>query len=409
MISIKASPVFLHLFAWLIFLTIPLIFMTQDGTQGILKVVATFPYLQFCFLYILIFYVHTEVLIPRLFIEKKYILYWLILLLMLASVFVLKPFDKLVSISRAERGMEMNGFNRPNDFDRGPPGGFNGGDPPPDRPYRDGQPSNDDRYDNGFRPNNDRNNRPGSIIPGSGPALHFDITGIFIFFMMIGLGSAIQAIKQWRVSEKRAILAEAQKATAELSFLKAQINPHFLYNTLNNIYTLCIIGSEHAAESVMKLSKIMRYITDESEAEFVPLQDEIDCISNFIALQKLRLGSMVTLNYNITGDPTGKRVMPLAFMTFIENSFKYGLSNHQEATIDISVAIEKSRIVFATRNQIFDHQHNNETGNQEANKRKGLGIENTKRRLEYTYPDAHTLTINSENSYFSILLILADN
>ncbi|RZK76447.1 MAG: hypothetical protein EOO85_11355, partial [Pedobacter sp.] len=200
MISIKASPVFLHLFAWLIFLTIPLIFMTQDGTQGILKVVATFPYLQFCFLYILIFYVHTEVLIPRLFIEKKYILYWLILLFMLASVFVLKPFDKLVSISRAERGMEMNGFNRPNDFNHRPPGDFNGGGPPPDRPYRDGQPSNDDR--------------PGSIIPGSGPALHFDITGIFIFFMMIGLGSAIQAIKQWRVSEKRAILAEAQKATA---------------------------------------------------------------------------------------------------------------------------------------------------------------------------------------------------
>ena len=152
----------------------------------------------------------------------------------------------------------------------------------------------------------------------------------------------------------------------------------------------------------------MRYITDESEAEFVPLQDEIDCISNFIALQKLRLGSMVTLNYNITGDPTGRRVMPLAFMTFIENSFKYGLSNHQEATIDISVSIENSRIVFATKNKIFDHQHTNETGNQEANKRKGVGIENTKRRLEYTYPDAHTLTINSENSYFSILLILAD-
>ncbi|RZL15412.1 MAG: sensor histidine kinase, partial [Pedobacter sp.] len=227
---------------------------------------------------------------------------------------------------------------------------------------------------------------------------HFDIISIFIFIMIVGLGSAMQSMRQSQLFEKRALVAEAEKASAELSFLKAQINPHFLYNTLNNIYTLCLIDSNIAAESIMKLSNIMRYVTDQSEADFVPLQDEIDCISDFIALQKLRLGKKVTLNYTVEGDSINHKITPLLLMTFIENAFKYGLSNHLEALIDIRINIDKHRINFSSENQIFEHK--------ELQTRKGIGIENTKKRLNLLYPGSHDLKIARDNGTFKVLLVL---
>jgi len=105
--------------------------------------------------------------------------------------------------------------------------------------------------------------------------------------------------------------AEADKANAELSFLKAQINPHFLFNTLNNIYSLAVIKSDVTADSIMKLSNIMRYVTDEATEDFVPLQDELHCLTDYIELQRLRLGKKVTLNYAIAGDPAYKKLRRL--------------------------------------------------------------------------------------------------
>ncbi|MCX2480650.1 sensor histidine kinase [Pedobacter sp. MC2016-15] len=369
MISIKRSLALLHLIAWLIFLTIPVIFMTQNGRSDIFQIATSSRYLLFSSIYIFVFYLHTEILVPKLFLQQKYTAYWLALLLLLFAIVLIKPFDQLVSQNRMD--------NRPQPHEMPPP-------PPPGRSHFEGLP----------RPGIER------AIPGRFPAMQLDITAIFIFVMMIGLGSAMRSMKQWQLSEKRALLAEAEKATAELSFLKAQINPHFLYNTLNNIYTLCITGSEHAAESVMKLSKIMRYVTDESEADFVPLQDEIDCISNYISLQQLRLGKKVTLNYTIAGDVANRLITPLVFMTFIENAFKYGLSNHQETQIDISITMEKSRVILLTQNPVF--------ADRAAKERRGIGIANTKKRLEYLYPGSHDLQISSDNGIFKVALILED-
>ncbi len=231
-----------------------------------------------------------------------------------------------------------------------------------------------------------------------GPERHFDITSLFIFIMIIGLGSALQSMKQSQLFERRAIQAEAEKVNAELSFLKAQINPHFLYNTLNNIYTLCLTGSENAAESVMKLSHIMRYVTDESEAAFVPLAEELECISNFIALQQLRVGKKVSIVYSVEGNPSKCKIAPLLLMTFIENAFKYGLSNHVETTIRVIIKIVDDKIIFSAENQLFDHKKTPE--------RAGIGIENTKKRLEYLYPKTHQLTITTTEGMYSVLLVL---
>lgn len=389
MSRLKTSTILLHIAAWLLFMSIPILFMTQGQLPGDLNGSILYPYLQFCGVYMLVFYLHANWLVPVYFLKKKYLVYSLALLAMFAAVYFIKPFDSLIRQNQSDLARSFRpghpdegshlGPGKPY-FDPGSgPGsgpGFNM--PPPDRP---------------FPPGNDH------IGPFRGNSLaHFDIISIFIFIMVVGLGSALQSMRQSQLFERRALQAEAEKAAAELSFLKAQINPHFLYNTLNNIYTLCLIDSADAAESIMKLSNIMRYVTDESEADFVPLSDEIDCISNFIALQKLRLGEKNTVIYTVTGDPSNYKITPLLLMTFIENAFKYGLSNHMEASITIHINVGDHKISFSAENQLFEHK--------ELPTRKGIGIENTKKRLHYLYPDAHKLEIISTANFFKVLLVL---
>jgi two-component system LytT family sensor kinase len=126
---------------------------------------------------------------------------------------------------------------------------------------------------------------------------NIDMVGLFIFIIVMGLGIAISTVQKWQLTEQMVIRAEAEKAHAELSFLKAQINPHFLFNTLNNIYALSVTDSKHTSESIMKLSNIMRYVTDEVTEDFVLLQSEIDCINDYIDLQKLRLSKKTALRF----------------------------------------------------------------------------------------------------------------
>ncbi|RZK81913.1 MAG: histidine kinase [Pedobacter sp.] len=362
MIRLKPSTLFLHIASWLLFMSFPLMFLSQGRASSDINTATISAYLLFCGLYIAIFYINTKFIIPAFFLNRKYLAYGASILIMFAAVYMIKPFDTLVNNN--SRREEVR--NQPPEYQLPPP-------PPGGRPPEDGR----------FGPPRGNN---------------FDITSLFIFIMIIGIGTAFESTKQWYLFEQRSVKAESEKATAELSFLKAQINPHFLYNTLNNIYTLCITGSENAAESIMKLSNIMRYVTDESDADFVPLEDEINCISNFIALQKLRLGKKVTLNYAVEGDPTGHRITPLILMTYVENVFKYGLSNHIDAQIDISIKTDGSKTIFYTRNQIFEHKT--------PNARKGVGLENTSKRLSYLYPNKHTLEINDRDGLFTVLLIL---
>lgn len=354
MIRLKTSPVWMQICCWLLFMSFPLLFLSQGNDQAHFTADTFSAYVLFNVIYIAIYYLNTEVLIPAFFLTRKYLIYFFTVFLLLSAVFFLKPFHHLVNGNFQSRRPELR-RNIP---------------PPPPRPDFE-------------RPKEDR---------------VFDITSVFIFIMMIGIGAAFKTMKQWHLFETRAIRAEAEKANAELLFLKAQINPHFLYNTLNNIYTLCITGSENAAESIMKLSNIMRYVTDESEADFVPLQDEMDCISNFIALQKLRLGKKVTLEYTVKGDAKGHRITPLILMNYVENVFKYGLSNHMASAIEISIEVKEDEILFSTRNQLFEHK--------KATGRKGVGLYNTQKRLNYLYPGQHTLKITEGEGLFTVLLIL---
>lgn len=321
-------------------------------------------------------------------------MYSIIVLLLFGGVYCLQPFDKLLR-SIGHRTMGMYGRTRP------PFGSFPPGYPGPETMSTDGRM--------GSRPefSGDTTRQfPPPMFPNGQPyGKHrfwrlrpTDSISIFIFIMIMALSTAIRIIQQWRLTERRAIQAEADKTTAELSFLKAQINPHFLFNTLNNIYTLAVIKDDHAADSIMKLSNIMRYVTDDVAADMVPLQNEVDCISDYIELQRLRIGNNTRINFIVTGDIESKKIAPLVLMTFIENVFKYGVSKHEKTTIDIKISVSDTDISFFCRNHIFVRREENQRG--------GIGIRNTQLRLNHLYPDKHLLNIWNEDKEYSVQLII---
>ncbi len=229
---------------------------------------------------------------------------------------------------------------------------------------------------------------------------NIDIVSLFLFGIIIALGLSIRTVEQWQTTEQKVIKAEAEKVNAELSFLKAQINPHFLFNTLNNIYTLSLMNSEHTSESIMKLSNIMRYVTDDVTQDFVPLQQDLDCIKNYVDLQKLRLGRKTIVNFEVDGEVTNQKIAPLILMSFVENTFKYGVSKQIDSAIGIKIVINSDAVTFECENAVFERPSNlpDRTG--------GIGIANTKQRLSHLYPEKYTLNIQEADGVFKVKLIL---
>jgi hypothetical protein len=362
MVRVKASAVIIHLVGWLIFMSLPLLFqVNQQGNQNALGSLLLPGHLVFYSCYIVLFYFNYYVLIPQLYLPKKYLLYFTIIILLLLIVFMIKPFDQLI-VHRfdAFRPAASNG-PRPMNF------------PPPPGP--------------GGLPNFD--NRPPQRI---------DFVSVFLSIMILALSMAIRISRQLALTEQRVVRAEADKANAELSFLKAQINPHFLFNTLNNIYTLAITKSEHTGESILKLSNIMRYVTDDIVSDFVSLDREVECMTNYVELQRLRMGKNVSLDFSITGNLGNRKIAPLILMTFVENVFKYGISNHEPSPVIIRLFSENRTISLFTENRIFFPGRSGE--------RNGTGIRNAKQRLDYLYPEKYFLNISTDNGLYTVQLTI---
>jgi LytS/YehU family sensor histidine kinase len=225
-----------------------------------------------------------------------------------------------------------------------------------------------------------------------------DLFAVFLLCTIWALSTAIRITQQWQQTEKRAVKAEADKANAELSFLKAQINPHFLFNTLNNIYSLAVRQNENTAASIMKLSNIMRYVTDDVNRDYVSLQSEVECITDYIDLQRLRLSKKVYVDFAVTGNTEGKKIPPLVLMTFIENVFKYGISSHEPSGINIKLFAEEKTITFFCQNKLFSTERKAE--------RTGIGISNTRQRLLHLYPNRHLLNITTDDGLYTVQLTL---
>ncbi len=218
-----------------------------------------------------------------------------------------------------------------------------------------------------------------------------------IFFMVFTVGTCVAVIQRWLKTEEHRKETESEKLNTELSFLKSQINPHFFFNTLNNIYSLAIVKSEKTAPAVMKLSSIMRYILTETNNDFVPLQNEVDFTKNYIELQQVRLTEKTTVNFDVIGNVENKNIAPLLFIPFVENAFKYGISTKSISEINIHIESLDNKIIFTSSNSIVKSENN-------MMENTGIGINNVKRRLELMYSDKHVLTNTIKDNIYQVHL-----
>ncbi|MCB0837569.1 MAG: histidine kinase [Bacteroidetes bacterium] len=195
---------------------------------------------------------------------------------------------------------------------------------------------------------------------------------------------------------------EQEKLKAELSALKHQINPHFLFNILNGLYGLAFQNDdEPTAEGIAKLSQLMRYMLYESNDPKVPLGKEVNYIENYIDLQKLRLPKSVEINFSVNGRIEDKQIVPMILITFVENAFKHGISTANPSHIHISINVLENDLVFKVNNS--NHRSNNASGHNMG----GIGLRNVKKRLDLLYKKSYNLTIDQNDDFFEVNLTIA--
>jgi sensor histidine kinase YesM len=209
---------------------------------------------------------------------------------------------------------------------------------------------------------------------------------LFRFLIVLFLSCAMTVNARWKKTEE-------EKMKAEVSYLKAQINPHFLFNTLNSIYSLSIKKSDETSNAIIKLSNIMRYVVSDATHEFVSVEKEIDYIKSYIELQKLRLTSSIIVQVEINIENPGKRIAPMLLIPFIENAFKHGVNTEENCFISIRIELDTNELHLIVENKKVAIQ-------KQIEEYSGLGIQNSKNRLNLIYPSKHTLNItNGTNTY----------
>lgn len=218
-------------------------------------------------------------------------------------------------------------------------------------------------------------------------------TGAFFVF----ISTAIKFAGDWFLNEKIRKNLENEKLTAELAFLKSQINPHFLFNSLNNIYSLAYQGSDKTPTAILKLSEIMRYMLQDSNEPTVPLEREIRYLQNYIELQKLRFKDGAFVNFHYSGVDDQMRIIPLVLIAFVENCFKHGIVTDADTPLEIKLAVRDRLLTFEVRNK-KNLQNKDELG--------GIGLHNVKRRLELSYPGRYELEIENGGLIYYCKLVL---
>lgn len=211
---------------------------------------------------------------------------------------------------------------------------------------------------------------------------------------------ALRMLKDWYLKEDEKIAILRENAKAELQLLKAQIQPHFLFNTLNNIYSFTLAGHSQAAILADRLSGMMDYMSREGEKEFVPLEKEIQLIKDYISLEKVRYDDRLDLHVSITGDYRHKLIAPLLMIPFAENCFKHG------AGVVRGKQWVLLRIHAAGRTLQFELSNSKSPHNLPASSKQGIGLANVEKRLQLIYPGRHTLLIEAEEQVYRVRLSL---
>ncbi|RAJ06915.1 histidine kinase [Chitinophaga skermanii] len=226
---------------------------------------------------------------------------------------------------------------------------------------------------------------PNSVMIGVGRHL-------FLFLAVVLLSLMLKISNRWKQSEQ-------ERLKSEVAYLKAQINPHFLFNSLNSIYALALQRSEATATAIVKLSGMMRYVTSEAGNDFVPLEKEIDYIRNYFALQKLRFGEAVPTELHISGHMQGKKITPLLLIPFVENAFKHGVNAEEDSLVVVNIDMQHRDLIVDVYNRKVPVRLMEE-------EKIGLGIENTRQRLQMIYPAKHTFEIVDTDTSYRVKLTI---
>lgn len=363
-----------HVIAWLIFFTLPLFFFRVEISDN------RFLYRELANKFFLIgfFYFNYFFLIPKFFIRKKYFMY---LILVVASVSVL-----FAEHFFAEKIM-TNGFK----------------EPPNHFLFRqDSLRTSDHQF---FFTNKDLPKpKSGPVLVKGGRTIAFFPRGVLWMILsnvvsstslMLLLGGFIHLAYSFIKSQDEKRSLENAGLKAEIGQLKSQINPHFLFNTLNSIYSQAYHKSGKVDESILKLSDILRYVLYETSSDTILLEKDVHYLSNYIDLQRLRLPAKVRIDYEVTGNLDGLFIAPLLLITFIENAFKHGISYTQASKIFVHIDVVDKTLTMLVRNpkvakDTFDNR--------------GIGLKNARRRLELIYPDDYFLDIVDDDNFYVVNL-----
>nr|WP_199000799.1 histidine kinase [Flavobacterium sp. ASV13] len=228
--------------------------------------------------------------------------------------------------------------------------------------------------------------------------LFFKIGPSFFYILIITISAIIRTLTEFYNNQQNKLIAETHRTNTELIYLRKQTNPHFLFNSLNSIYSLAHKKSDLVPDAIVTLSELMRYMLYETDNKTVALEKEINYIQNYIELQKLRLNNIEDIVINVHGDTKNKHIEPLLLISFVENAFKYGTDYKGAAHVKIKVFILDNSLDFWIENTIENYVKDPENS--------GIGLVNIQNRLDLLYPNAHQLTITQDNQYYRVHLNL---
>ena len=309
-------------------------------------------------LLVITFYLNSAVLVPRLLLRNYPAFYFVIIIgIVLAILFTNRSLDKAYAASQMRNWVQV--------------------------------------------PGEPMHRRPPVFIPGGRSGLGITLT-ITITALVVGISTAITAIQKWQKDNQARKELEKDKVTSELSFLKAQIHPHFFFNTLNNIYVLTEVDPKLAGEAIHQLSKMMRYLLYDTQQGDNMLSQEIAFVKNYISLMKLRLTDVVKINIDIPENLQDMPLAPMIFLPFVENAFKHGISATRQSYINITI-LQKDKVLDLTvSNSIMKDNKVSLDINS------GIGLVNTRRRLDLLYPGRYKLHTSEPNaaSEYSVHLVL---
>jgi hypothetical protein len=220
---------------------------------------------------------------------------------------------------------------------------------------------------------------------------------VFMSLFFLFLSTALKFTVDWFLNERIQRDLENQRLTAELAFLKSQINPHFLFNSLNSIYSLAYQRSETTPEAILKLSEIMRYMLYECNDNKVDLAKELQYLHSYIDLQKIRFGNKAYIDFKVVGKVEHQQIVPLLLIAFIENAFKHGVANNSLTPIRLLIDVAESHLHFHIQNK--KHSNNRDASG-------GIGLNNVRRRLNLLYPGKYNLDIHDQPDSYTVELSL---